>query len=128
GTSSTSAHATLKRSAPRGTSSIPSKSTTKSIGGATMRKGFRVLLIFGLPLITALSLWAWEVRGQSAQGNRSNWECRKFVFGIENEPSRNSVKDIEAFVQAGQVQLVSSGVCGPGAPINPSKVVVCINP
>ena len=44
------------------------------------------------------------------------WECRKFVFGIDNEPSRNSVKDIEAFVQAaGQVQLVSSGVAGPVA-------------
>jgi|RhiMetdeSRZDD1v2_1073273.scaffolds.fasta_scaffold731968_2 hypothetical protein len=94
-----------------------------------MRKGFRFLLIFGLPVVAALSLWVWEVRGQSAQGNRSNWECRKFVFGIENEPSRNSVKDIEAFVQtAGQVQLVSSGVAGEGPHIARYDVIACRQP
>jgi len=94
-----------------------------------MRKGFRFLLIFALPLVTALSLWVWEVHGQSAQGNRSTWECRKFVFGIENEPARNSVKDIEAFVQtAGQVQLVSSGVAGAGPHIAHYDVIACRQP
>jgi hypothetical protein len=94
-----------------------------------MRRGFNFLLIFSLPLVTALSLWVGKVRGQSAQGNRSNWECRKFVFGIENEPSRNSVKDIEAFVQtAGQVQLVSSGVAGEGPHIARYDVIACRQP
>jgi multidrug resistance efflux pump len=33
-----------------------------------MRKRFRLLLILGLTLGAALSLWVWEVRGQNAQG------------------------------------------------------------
>jgi hypothetical protein len=51
-----------------------------------MRKRFRVLVILGLTLGAALSVWVWEVRGQNAQGTTANppatgrWECKRFDF------------------------------------------------
>jgi len=82
-----------------------------------MRKGFHFLLIFGLPLVTVLSIWAWEVRAQNAQGTTATppangkWECMRFDF-VRREPDLgNSTGDLEAFLQtARQVQLVSSGL------------------
>jgi hypothetical protein len=88
-----------------------------------MRKRFRLLLILGLTLGAALSLWVWEVRGQNAQGttaappSNQKWECKRFDF-VRREPGLgNSTGDLQAFLQtARQVQLVSSGLPGLGSP------------
>ena len=94
-----------------------------------MRKGFRFLLIFGLSLVTALTLWAWEVRGQNAQRNRRYWECKKFVFGQENEPSKNTTRDLEAFLQTtSQATMTSSGVTNEGPHRGVYDVIACRQP
>jgi hypothetical protein len=88
-----------------------------------MRKRFRFLLIISVPLVTALSLWVWEVRGQNAQGTTATspangrWECKRFDF-VRREPGLgNSTGDLEAFLQtARQVQFVSSGLPATGSP------------
>ena len=101
-----------------------------------MRKGFRFLLIFGLPLVAALSLWAWEVHGQGAQSTTANppansqWECKRFNFIIQTERIGNTTKDLEAFLQtARQVHFVSSGLPGNGSPYEGHyDVIACRQP
>jgi len=74
-------------------------------------------------LVTALSIWVWEVRGQNAQVTTATpqangkWECQRFDF-VRREPDLgNSTGDLEAFLQtARRVQLVSSGLPGLGSP------------
>jgi hypothetical protein len=102
-----------------------------------MRKRFRFVLIVGLPVVAALSLWAWEVRGQGAQGTTANpsangnWECKRFGFVIQDERYGSTTKDLEAFLQtAGQVQIVSSGLPGRGTTYERQyyEVIACRQP
>jgi hypothetical protein len=91
-----------------------------------MRKRFRLFLILAVTLGAVLSLWVWEVRGQTTRGI---WECKKFVFGQANEPSHNTTRDLEAFLQAAsQATMTSSGVPDEGPHRATYDVIACRQP
>ena len=115
----------------------------------TVRKSlrFRLFVVLGFTFGLALGMWACQARGQNnstqvsakvppASSQRpalpptsSRWECRKFNFGIANEPATNSVADLAAFLQAaGQAQLVSSGLGGQGLYLSHYDVIACRQP
>ena len=94
-----------------------------------MRKRLRFLLVFCLLAVAALTLWAWEVRGQNAQRNRRYWECKKFVFAQENNPGRSTTVELQGFLQAAaQVTITSSGVPAAGPYAGHYDVIACRQP
>jgi hypothetical protein len=101
--------------------------------------GSRWFLILGL-MVCSAGIWAWQVRGQkitqpssqlsvARQATGRNWECRKFVFGQENNASKDSVQGLEAFLQtASQAAITSSGVPDEGPYRGHYDVIACRQP
>ena len=109
--------------------------------------GSRWLLVLGLMVFSA-AIWGWQAHAQTSstqgktsaqttsqssiarQGTRSNWECRKFIFGREYPPIRNNtMKDIEDFLQtATQVTMTSSGIDETGTYPGRYDVIACRQP
>ena len=107
----------------------------------TVRKALRLRWFFVVMFMSVL-VWGWQARGQNnfiqastqrtvipPPPSRSSWECKKFSFGIANQTSSNSVRDLEAFLQtADQAQLVSSGLASFQPDIGHYEVIACKRP
>src|SRR3989442_5301891 len=105
--------------------------------------GLRWFLVLGL-IVCSAAIWAWQAHGQnssntsaqttsqssvSRQATRGSWECQKFIFGQENNPGRNTIRDLEGFLQAAtQVTMTSSGVSATGPYAGHYDLVACRQP